>query len=84
MPGQPNCLYISVDVETNGPVPGLYSMIELGAVVVEPGLQRSFFGQYQPCNWYSPSMLAAVPYEPEALKAINRTHQETLAYPYPR
>lgn len=31
-----------VDVETNGPVPGIYSMIEIGAVVVEPGLERTF------------------------------------------
>lgn len=29
-------LYIMVDVETNGPAPGLFSMISLGAVVVEP------------------------------------------------
>ena len=33
--------YIMVDVETDGPIPGDYSMLALGAVVVEPGLERN-------------------------------------------
>ena len=31
-------VWISVDVEADGPVPGLHSMTELGAVVVEPSV----------------------------------------------
>lgn len=31
-----------VDVETDGPIPGDYSMLAIGAVVVESGLERTF------------------------------------------
>ena len=41
--------WIVVDVEADGPVPGLYSMTELGAVVVEPEF-RSFYGTFQPIS----------------------------------
>ena len=34
--------YVMVDIEADGPIPGDYSMIALGAVVVEPGLESSF------------------------------------------
>ncbi len=34
--------YIVVDVEADGPIPGDYSMIWFGAVIVEPGLKRTF------------------------------------------
>ena len=36
--------WIMVDVEADGPCPGLYSMVSFGAVVVEPKLERSFYG----------------------------------------
>jgi hypothetical protein len=36
--------YIMVDIESDGPVPGDYSMVCFGAVVVEPGLERTFYG----------------------------------------
>jgi hypothetical protein len=36
-------LFIVVDVEATGPCPGLYSMTELGAVVVEEPLTRTFY-----------------------------------------
>lgn len=39
-----------VDVEADGPAPGLYSMIELGAVIVEPGLTRSFYTTLKPIS----------------------------------
>lgn len=35
-------MYIMCDVETDGPIPGDYSMLSLGAVVVEPGLKNTF------------------------------------------
>lgn len=41
-------LWVMVDVETTGPVPGLFSMTEIGAIVVEPRLTRIFYGQLRP------------------------------------
>lgn len=43
---------IAVDVEADGPVPHLYSMISLGAVVVEPGLARTFYAQMMPSGLF--------------------------------
>lgn len=44
---------VVVDVEADGPVPGLYSMVSLGAVVVEPGLNRKCRFEFAPIsdNW---------------------------------
>ena len=36
--------YVMVDIEADGPIPGDYSMVCLGAVVVEPTLERTFYG----------------------------------------
>lgn len=41
-------LFIMVDVEATGPCPGLYSMTELGAVVVEEPLARTFYAKLRP------------------------------------
>jgi hypothetical protein len=42
--------YIVVDVESDGPIPHKYSMVCFGAVLVEPGLGRSFYGQVKPIS----------------------------------
>ena len=42
--------YIMVDIEADGPIPGDYSMVSFGAVIVEPGLQRTFYGQLKPIS----------------------------------
>ncbi|MEM7557580.1 MAG: exonuclease domain-containing protein [Planctomycetota bacterium] len=42
--------YVMVDVEADGPIPGDYSMICFGAVIVEPALERSFYGQLKPIS----------------------------------
>jgi DNA polymerase III alpha subunit (gram-positive type) len=42
--------YFMIDVEADGPVPGPYSMISFGAVVVEPGLSRIFYGRLRPIS----------------------------------
>ncbi len=48
-----------VDVESDGPIPGDYSMVCFGAVIVEPGLERSFYGQLRPISEsYVPQALA--------------------------
>lgn len=44
---------IVVDVESDGPIPMQYSMVCFGAVVVEPTLSKTFYGQTRPIspNW---------------------------------
>jgi DNA polymerase III epsilon subunit-like protein len=42
--------YVMVDVESDGPIPGDYSMISFGAVIVEPGLSRTFYGRLKPIS----------------------------------
>lgn len=68
-------MLIVVDVESDGPAPGLYSMVSFGAVVVEPGLNRTFFGQTAP--------LFGAKYLTEALAACRVTRAEHLDYPPP-
>lgn len=42
--------YIMVDVESDGPIPGDYSMYAIGAVVVEAGLARTFKAYIRPIS----------------------------------
>ena len=42
--------WIMVDIEADGLIPGDYSMVCFGAVVVEPGLERTFYGELQPIS----------------------------------
>jgi hypothetical protein len=37
-----------VDVEADGPTPGDYSMNCFGAVIVQPGVARAFYGRPRP------------------------------------
>jgi hypothetical protein len=37
--------YVMVDVESDGPIPGDYSMVCFGAVLVRPGLEPSFYAR---------------------------------------
>lgn len=64
--------YVMVDVETDGPVPGLYSMIQVGAVIVEPGLSRTFRADLAPIG---PHFL------PSTLSVTKLTREETLGFP---
>lgn len=67
--------WVVVDVEADGPVPGDYSMVCLGAVIVEEGLGRSFYGQLRPVSesWV-----------PEALAVSGFSREETLAFDEPQ
>lgn len=57
MPAKPK--YIMVDIEADGPIPGPYSMVCFGAVVVEPELNRTFYGKVKPISQdFIPKMLA--------------------------
>ena len=69
-----NARHVVVDVEFDGPVPGLYSMISFGAVIAEPGLSRRFFAQLRPITNQ---------FVPTALQSIGLTREETLLYPEP-
>src|SRR5580698_2882791 len=40
--------YVMVDIESDGPAPGLFSMVSFGAVVVAPTLDATFYGQTRP------------------------------------
>lgn len=41
-------VFISIDVEADGPIPGDFSMSSLGAVVAEPALGRTFYRELRP------------------------------------
>jgi hypothetical protein len=48
-----------VDVEANGTIPSDYSMICFGAIIVEPTLDRTFYGRLKPISdAYCPDALA--------------------------
>jgi hypothetical protein len=66
--------YIMVDIEADGPIPGDYSMVSFGAVVVEPGLAREFYGQLRPIS---------DKFVPEALAVSGFGREETLTFPEP-
>jgi len=66
----------SVDIEANGPDPLGYSMVQIGAVLVDPGgkLDKTFYAELRPRRHTA--------FEPEALRSCGLTHDQTLAYPY--
>jgi DNA polymerase III epsilon subunit-like protein len=66
--------YIMVDVESDGPIPGDYSMISFGALVVEPSLTKTFYAQLKPISdkWI-----------PESLQISGFTREATLAFDEP-
>jgi len=50
---------IVVDVESDGPLQGINSMVCFGAVIVEEGLERTFYGKLKPVsNEYNPEALS--------------------------
>ena len=51
--------YVMVDIESDGPIPGDYSMICFGAVIVEPELKWTFYGRLKPISDKSPFKLIA-------------------------
>ena len=63
--------YIMVDIESDGPIPGDYSMICFGAVKVEDGLEQAFYGELAPIS---------DKFIPEALAVSGFTREETLGF----
>lgn len=66
---------IVVDVESDGPCPGMHSLICFGAVIVEPGCQRSFYAQLKPISDV---------YIPEALAISGFSREDCMKFPEPR
>jgi hypothetical protein len=63
-----------VDVESDGPAPGLYSMVSFGAVKVDDALTTTFYGRVGPI---------ADAWIPEALAISGISREEHLLYPGP-
>lgn len=66
--------WVVVDVEADGPVPPTYSMVSFGAVLLEEGDARSFYGQTSPIS---------EAWKPEALAISGTSREEHLAMPAP-
>ena len=66
--------YIIVDIEADGPIPGDYSMICFGAVIVNEKLDKSFYGKLKPVseNW-----------NPDALAVSGFSREDTLNFDSP-
>ena len=66
---------IMVDVESDGPIPGDYSMVSFGAVIVDNTLSKTFYGKCRPISdkWI-----------PEALAISGHTREETMEFDPPK
>jgi hypothetical protein len=64
-----------VDIESDGPIPGDYSMICFGAVVVEPGLTRTFYGRLKPISEQ---------FIPDALAVSGFTREQVIDFDDPK
>jgi DNA polymerase III epsilon subunit-like protein len=74
-------MWIVVDVESDGPAPGLYSMVCFGAVVVEPGEARSFKGLTAPVTGqFDPSALAVSGYDRAQHEAFPKAEETMGAF----
>jgi hypothetical protein len=66
--------FIMVDTETDGPIPGDYSMISFGAIVVDEQLDKTFYGQLKPISEN---------FIPEVLAVSGHSRAETLTFQEP-
>lgn len=64
-----------MDIESDGHIPGDFSMISFGAVVVDHNLDKTFYGKLKPISdkWI-----------PEALAVSGHSREETLAFDDPK
>ena len=66
--------YIMVDVESDGPIPGDYSMISFGAVLVDEKLDKTFYGRLKPIS---------EKFIQEALSVSGHSREDTLLFDDP-
>jgi hypothetical protein len=64
-----------VDIESDGPIPADYSMVSLGAVLVNDALDTTFYGQLKPISDR---------FLPDALNISGLTRSDTLAFDEPK
>jgi hypothetical protein len=64
-----------VDIESDGPIPGDYSMISFGAVLVCEQLDKTFYGRPKPIS---------EKFIPQSLAVTRHSRGETLEFPEPR
>lgn len=67
--------YVVVDVEADGEIPGKYSMVCFGAVIVENGLKKTFYGKTKPISDN---------YKPDALAVSGFSREEHLKFDNPQ
>ena len=67
--------FIMVDTETDGPIPGDYSMISFGAIVVDEQLDKTFYGRLKPISEN---------FIPEALAVSGHSREETMSFDDPK
>ena len=67
--------YIVVDVEADGPIPHKYSMVCFGAVIVEPSLTKTFYGQTSPTS---------TEWVPDALVVSGFSREDHMAFRDPK
>ena len=67
--------WIMVDIEADGPIPGDFSMVCLGAIVVEPALERTFYGRLRPIS---------LRWVPEALAVSGFDRDTCMGFPEPQ
>lgn len=64
-----------VDIESDGPIPGDYSMISFGAVLVDSALDKTFHGKIKPISEN---------YVPEALAVSGYSREDVLKFEDPK
>ena len=67
--------YIMVDIESDGPIPGDYSMISFGAILVDNQLNKTFYGKLKPIS---------DKYIPAALAICGHSRDDTLQFNDPQ
>lgn len=67
--------YIVVDIESDGQIPGDYSMICFGAVIVNEKLDKTFYGKLKPIS---------EKFDPEALAISGFDRETTLEFDDPK
>jgi hypothetical protein len=67
--------YFMVDVESDGPIPGDYSMVSFGSVLVNEALDQTFYGQLRPISEQ---------FIPTALSVSGHTRTEVLSFNEPK
>lgn len=66
--------YIVIDIESDGPIPGDYSMVCFGAVIVDESLDKSFYGKLKPIS---------EKWNPDTLAVSGFAREETLQFDNP-